>query len=230
GLQHERKAAVLVHADLCRHDVAALALRGVVVRLDELHDVHAVLTQCGADGGRRSGLAGGQLQGERLDELLLLGRHGSSWSGCGFVRAHATDTARPGGRFRLAHACDRPEIDGQIFETWLKLSSTGVSRPKIETSALSFCWSALISLIVAGREANGPSMTVTESPTSKSSTRTSGFAPFLSGWTAGASHLSTSSRESGAGRSARSVDPTKPVTPGVLRTQEYDSGVRSIRT
>ena len=48
--------------------------------------------------------------------------------------------------------------------------------------------------------------------------------------TAGASHLMTSSRDSGAGRSARSVAPTKPVTPGVLRTQEYDSGLSSIRT
>ena len=38
--------------------------------------------------------------------------------------------------------------------------------------------------------------------------------------TAGASHFRTSSSDSGAGRSARSVAPTNPVTPGVLRTQE----------
>src|SRR5690625_4341368 len=55
---------------------------------------------------------------------------------------------------------------GQILETWLKPSSTGVSRPKIDTSTLSFWVSALISLTVAGRVANGPSMTVTDSPTS----------------------------------------------------------------
>src|SRR5437764_2229505 len=118
----------------------------------------------------------------------------------------------------------------QIFATWLKLSSTGVSRPKIDTSTFSFCWSALISLIVAGSEANAPSVTVTESPTSKSSTLISGLAFDFSVATAGASHLMTSSRDSGAGRSARSVAPTKPVTPGVLRTQDYDSGVTSIPT
>src|SRR3712207_5428142 len=54
------------------------------------------------------------------------------------------------------------------FWTWLNDSSTGVSRPKMDTSTCSFCCSALISLIVAGSVANGPSMTVTDSPTSKS--------------------------------------------------------------
>jgi hypothetical protein len=58
----------------------------------------------------------------------------------------------------------------QILETWLKLSSTGVSRPKMDTNTFNFCWSALISEIVAGSEANAPSVTVTESPTSKSTT------------------------------------------------------------
>src|SRR3712207_9511011 len=56
------------------------------------------------------------------------------------------------------------------FWTWLNDSSTGVSRPKMDTSTCSFCCSALISLIVAGSVANGPSMTVTDSPTSKSTT------------------------------------------------------------
>ena len=46
--------------------------------------------------------------------------------------------------------------------TWLKFSSTGVSRPKIETSTFNFCWSALISLIEAGSDANAPSVTVTD--------------------------------------------------------------------
>src|SRR3954469_6636708 len=58
----------------------------------------------------------------------------------------------------------------QILETWLNDNSTGVSRPKMETSTCSFCCSALISLMVAGRVANGPSMTVTDSPISKSTT------------------------------------------------------------
>src|SRR5881227_3441691 len=53
----------------------------------------------------------------------------------------------------------------QILATWLNDSSTGVSRPKIETSTLSFWCTASISLMVAGSVANGPSMTVTDSPT-----------------------------------------------------------------
>src|SRR5205814_1413779 len=144
----------------------------------------------------------------------------------GGARAHTEAPA--GGPDGSAYSM--PKTGLQIFATWLKFSSTGVSRPKIETSTLSFCWSALISLIVAGSEAKAPSVTVTESPISKSSTLISGLALDFSVVTAGASHLMTSSRDSGAGRSARSVAPTKPVTPGVLRTQEYDSGVSSIRT
>src|SRR5260370_25589361 len=69
---------------------------------------------------------------------------------------------------------------GQIFETWLNESSTGVSRPKMETRTLSFCCSALISLTVAGSVAKGPSMTVTDSPTPKATARTT-FAVALAG-------------------------------------------------
>src|SRR5689334_9562296 len=60
----------------------------------------------------------------------------------------------------------------QTFWIWLKLSSTGVSRPKISTRALTLWDSALISVIVACRVANGPSTTMTESLTSKSATTT----------------------------------------------------------
>jgi hypothetical protein len=63
------------------------------------------------------------------------------------------------------------------------LSSTGVSRPKIETSTFSFWASGLISLIDAGSVANAPSVTVTESPTSKSMTLTGALTSF---WTVGA--------------------------------------------
>src|SRR5918997_1622172 len=56
----------------------------------------------------------------------------------------------------------------QILATWLNANSTGVSRPKMETSTLSFWFSTLISEIVAGSVSNGPSVTVTDSPTSKS--------------------------------------------------------------
>src|SRR5581483_10578253 len=43
------------------------------------------------------------------------------------------------------------------FWIWLNESSTGVSRPKISTSALTRCDSALSSVIVACSVANGPS-------------------------------------------------------------------------
>src|SRR4051794_6743091 len=66
-------------------------------------------------------------------------------------------------------AADLPAAGGgQILETWEKASSTGVSRPKMETRTLPFCASTLPSLIVAGSVAKGPSMTVTDSPTVKS--------------------------------------------------------------
>lgn len=67
----------------------------------------------------------------------------------------------------------RTEAFGQFFWIWSNDSSTGVSRPKISTRPLTFFESGLISLMVACRVANGPSVTVTESPTSKSSTWTS---------------------------------------------------------
>src|SRR4051794_32113655 len=124
--------------------------------------------------------------------------------------------------------------------TWVNESSTGVSRPKIETSTCSFCCSALISLIVAGRVANGPSMTVTDSPTSKSTTAVvvpvvaaappaaAASAVFAAwGGAAGASILTTSSMVSGEGLD---VAPTNPVTPGVLRTAPQDSSLSSMRT
>src|SRR3954470_7979292 len=74
---------------------------------------------------------------------------------------------RPSRTCQQARANGRAD-DRQILDTWLNDSSTGVSRPKIDTSTFRFCASALTSLIVAGSVANGPSMTVTDSPTSKS--------------------------------------------------------------
>src|SRR3712207_1615929 len=122
------------------------------------------------------------------------------------------------------------------FWTWLNDSSTGVSRPKMDTSTCSFWDSALISLIVAGSVANGPSMTVTDSPISKSTTAVgAAVVPAVAasgvraacGAVAGARILTTSSRVSGEGRD---VAPTNPVTPGVLRTAPHDSSLSSIRT
>ncbi len=102
--------------------------------------------------------------------------------------------------------------------------------------------SALTSLIDAGSVANGPSMTVTDSPTSKSTSMTfdaaaaaastpSAAAPrdaagFLAS-VRGIRNCSTSLSESGDGLL---VIPTKPVTPGVLRTAPHDSSLSSMRT
>src|SRR5664279_3137554 len=51
--------------------------------------------------------------------------------------------------------------NGQTFWIWVKLSSTGVSRPKISTRALTLCASMFISVMVACSVANGPSTTMT---------------------------------------------------------------------
>src|SRR6478735_12439610 len=117
-----------------------------------------------------------------------------------------------------------PNLD-QTFWIWLKLSSTGVSRPKISTSALTRCDSALSSVMVACSVANGPSTTMTESPSLKSAT-SMGFLAGVVGepafcvpaaaasasaaaTTAGASMFSTSAIDSGTGWCWW---PTKPVT------------------
>src|SRR6478609_5563507 len=230
GLRHEGERAVLVDRDLDRDDVAALGLRRGVVRLDELHDVDAVLTEGRTDGRGGRGLTGLDLQ---LDEAgdLLLGGHGCLPSS---LWADAVGDDPVAGRCGMPH---RTWWDlAQILATWAKDSSTGVSRPKIETSTLSFWVSLLISEIVAGRVSKGPSMTVTDSPTSKSTTRTSLAAPVpvaaepsapAAASNVGASIVKTSSIDSGTGWCAL---PTKPVTPGVWRTAPQLSSVRSMRT
>ena len=48
--------------------------------------------------------------------------------------------------------------------TWSKPTSTGVSRPKIETSTLSFAASSLISEISPEKSDSGPETTLTDSP------------------------------------------------------------------
>src|SRR6478736_6504507 len=73
GLRHEGERAVLVDRDLDRDDVAALGLRRGVVRLDELHDVDAVLTEGGTDGRGGGGLTGLDLQLDEAGDLLLGG-------------------------------------------------------------------------------------------------------------------------------------------------------------
>ena len=90
----------------------------------------------------------------------------------------------------------------------MKSSSTGVSRPNIEISARTLPFSKLISSTCAIKSMKGPSVTRTVSPNSKP-TRTRGSTTRI--WR---KIDRTSSRGSGLGSSL----PTKPVTPGVLRT------------
>src|SRR5215217_1425212 len=58
------------------------------------------------------------------------------------------------------------------FWTCENVRSTGVSRPRISTNALSRWLLTLSSVIVACTPANGPSTTMTESPMAKSTTST----------------------------------------------------------
>ena len=98
----------------------------------------------------------------------------------------------------------------------------------MDTSTLSFWVSGLISFTVAGSVANGPSITVTDSPTSNSTVDVrAASACLVPGSGSGASRLATSPSCSGDGRLDK---PTKPVTPGVLRTTAQDSSVSSMRT
>src|SRR3954470_7789217 len=137
---------------------------------------------------------------------------------------------RPSRTCQQARANGRAD-DRQILDTWLNDSSTGVSRPKIDTRTFSFWPSALTSLIVAGSVANGPSMTVTDSPTSKSTSMVDLAGPlalFLPsaafGSTCGRRNFRTSSMVNGEGLD---VAPTKPVTPGVLRTALHEESLSS---
>ena len=226
----EGERAVLVDRDLDRDDVAALGLRRGVVRLAELHDVDAVLTEGGTDRRGRGGLRRRCICSLMMRGDLLLGWHSRSsvpsvrWSRL------ATCGQRPGWNLpsRWAHPLvpersdlgdlverelDRglPAEDGHQHLELLRLGVDLVDR-----------WPA------ASR--TGPSMTVTDSPTSKSTVAAT-FA--ASAWPSACS--------SGSGASSRGdlvevqrrrlvAVPTKPVTPGVLRTAAHDSSVRSIRT
>jgi hypothetical protein len=86
---------------------------------------------------------------------------------------------------------------------------------------LSFCWSALISAIEPGSWANGPEVTVTDSPTCHS-TRGLSFSTGLV-----SRILATSFSDSGVGLAP---EPTNPVTPGVFRTTYQESSSRYMRT
>ena len=70
ALGDERERAVLVDGDHDRDHRAGVGLRLGVERLDELHDVDAVLAERGADRRRRAGLAADRLELDLGENLL----------------------------------------------------------------------------------------------------------------------------------------------------------------
>src|SRR5512142_1523131 len=153
-LELERERAVLVHRDDDRDDqrVLRLRLRLRVELLAELHDVDAVLAERRAHGGRRVRLSGGELQLDLPCDLL---RHG-------FLPGPELKTLRG-----LAGLAALPRlVRCYVFSTCMKSSSTGVARPKMDTSTRSLPFSGFTSSTVPLKFENGPSMTRTESPSS----------------------------------------------------------------
>src|SRR5271157_3626571 len=203
-LQHEREGAVRVDGDEDgeNHPVGFFLRLGVEL-LAEIHDVDAVGAEGGAHRGRRSGLAGRQLQ---LDGCLyLLWWHLCFTSISIMLRRHRAARIHPS------------------FSTLAKSSSTGVERPKIVTETFRRLWSLSISSTVPLKLANGPSTMRTCSLRSKT---TLGFGRSC-GVCTRLMMASTSASERAGGAVA---EPTKPVTRGVLRTMCQVFSSRSIST
>src|SRR5437588_1988016 len=112
----------------------------------------------------------------------------------------------------LAHGT--PAVAYLRRSTWRRSSSTGVSRPHMFTSTLSLPLAASISTTLPWKSVKGPSTTRTFSPTWYSTVTLSGaFSLVLM-------MLRISLSWSGTGLFP---EPTKEVTPGVLRTTYQDS-------
>src|ERR1700730_3700316 len=156
-LHHEGERAVRVDRDQHRDDQAFLGLRlgGRVELLAEPHDVDAVLAQRRAHRRRRVRLPGGKLQ---LDHSCDLLRH------CGL---------------RGSSGPQASHLD-YVFSTCMKSSSTGVARPKIETSTRTRPLSGFTSSTVPLKFENGPATTRTLSPSSNSTLGFGFRAPSLS--------------------------------------------------
>src|SRR5690606_21991560 len=146
GLGDEAEGPVGVDRDDHRDDQVVLHLglgRGVEL-LAELHDVHAVLTQRGADRRRRVRLPRGDLELDLPHDFLC---HDSLLRG-------SSDREDP-----VSHShC--------TFSTCMKSSSTGVALPKIDTSTRSRPFSGLTSSTEPLKPEKGPSITRTVSPVS----------------------------------------------------------------
>src|SRR3954467_3637070 len=164
-LHDEGEGAVRVDGDEDRDDEAflRLGLGGGVELLAEAHDVDAVLAERRPDRRRRVRLAGGKLQ---LDESGDLLRHPSllRWSERpeSALLPYAPRLRAPPVAGKAGSSCS------QVFSTCMKSSSTGVARPKMDTSTLTRPLSGFTSSTVPLKFENGPSTTLTLSPSSNS--------------------------------------------------------------
>ena len=111
-----------------------------VVRLAELHDVDAVRTEGGTD-GRRWRRGAGLQRTLTSAAIFFLGGISVLVSFVVLVVVVCAVNRDRGGQ--------RAAVSAQTFWIWGKVSSTGVSRPRISTRALSRWLFALISVIVA---------------------------------------------------------------------------------
>ena len=105
------------------------------------------------------------------------------------------------------------------METCKKSSSTGVSRPKMETKISTLPLASSIELTVPSKSVKGPSTIFIASPTEKLA------------WNFGACCLlkAMTALTSSSGRAVGKLPiPTKPVTPWVVRTANQESSVISI--
>src|SRR5712691_103649 len=196
ALRHERVRAVLEDGHDRGHDGASERGGALVVLLDELAHVDAVRAQRRADRRRGGGLARLDLHLHDCFDLLrhLIPRRGFAPS----TPSHFTS-----------------------FSICRKSSSTGVSRPKMDTRTLTLLRSGFTSSTTPCRSVNGPSVTRTASPFVNA---TLYF---------GASNL-ICRRIARTSVSVSSVGllplPTKLVTPGVLRTTYQESSLMTIST
>src|SRR5262249_30896690 len=134
-LGNEAERAILENRDQCRDDRPRLRRGALVVLLQERHHVDAMLTQRGTHGRSGRRLSRGQLQRNYGLDLL-----------CHYISS-----------------VERV-VDQTIRCTCRKSSSTGVSRPKKDTSTRTLPFSGLMSSTTPMKSVKGPSTTFTRSP------------------------------------------------------------------
>jgi len=142
------------YTEISPDDVPTLRLGRGGCRLAELHDVDAVLTQTGPTGG--AGLAAPALSAALMIAASFFFLGGIPVPVLYTFPAYCRDVG-------MRPRCDRQILD-DLGERELDRGLPAEDRHQ----TFSFCPSMLTSEIVAGSVANGPSMTVTDSPISKS--------------------------------------------------------------